>query len=56
MDSEVDFGTTEVNHVYESYIGNSGSLTFDPVENIVVFENYEPRVSVTFLKGRCIIR
>ena len=56
MNTEVDFGTTEVTRVNEDYFGSSGSLSFSIGDDIVVFENYEPKVSVTFRKDRCIIR
>ena len=56
MDSEVDFGTTEVTRVYEDYFGSAGSLSFSIGDDIVVFENYEPKVSVTFRKDQCITR
>jgi hypothetical protein len=51
--TEVDFGTFEVTQIYGSYFGNSGSLRFDTSDNSVVFENYEPSVTVTFREDQC---
>lgn len=54
LGTEIDFGTFEVTQIYESYFGKNASLRFDTGDNSIVFEIYEPRVTVTFSEDQCI--